>query len=96
MNSCWPSIFQQMAVRCWCLKFRPTDHVFLHKCHVFSNISAILSKSEEEWGDNAGVNSNNAPPGAGSVESLKDLTSAAEVKASSRQAMCNSLTGKCI
>ena len=82
-----------MAVRCWCLKFRPSDHVFLHKCHVFSNISAILSKSEEEWGDNAGNNVLLQGPGAGSVECLKDLTSSAELKASSRQAMIGSLTG---
>lgn len=43
---------QQIAVRCWSLKFRPTDHMFLHKCHVFSNISKILSKSDEGWGLN--------------------------------------------
>ena len=41
-----------MAVRCWCLKFRSNDHVFLHKSHVFSNISKILSKSDESWGLN--------------------------------------------
>ena len=39
-----------MAVRCWCLKFKPSDHMFLHKSHVFSNISKILSKSDEGWG----------------------------------------------
>ena len=41
-----------MAVRCWCLKFQPADHQFLHECHVFSNISRILSKSEEEREEN--------------------------------------------
>ena len=45
-------VFQQMAVRCWCLKFQPADHQFLHECHVFSNISRILSKSEEEREEN--------------------------------------------
>ena len=39
-----------MAVRCWCLNFLPGDHIFLHKSHVFSNISKILSKSDEGWG----------------------------------------------
>lgn len=43
---------QQMAVRCWCLKFQSSDHQFLHECHVFSNISRILSKSEEEREEN--------------------------------------------
>jgi len=37
-----------MAVHCFCLNFRPSDHQFLHESHVFSNISRILSKSEEE------------------------------------------------
>lgn len=45
-------VYQQMAVRCWCLKFQPADHQFLHECHVFSNISRILSKSEEEREEN--------------------------------------------
>ena len=44
--------FQQMAVRCWCLKFHQTDHQFLHESHVFSNISRILSKSEEAREEN--------------------------------------------
>ena len=39
-----------MAVRCWCLKFQLSDHMFLHKSHVFSNISKILSRSDEGWG----------------------------------------------
>jgi hypothetical protein len=46
----WNKFFQQMAVRCWCLDFRPSDHLFLHKSHVFTNISKILSKSDEGWG----------------------------------------------
>ena len=44
--------YLQMAVRCWCLKFRPADHMFLHKSHVFSNISKILSSSDEEAEEN--------------------------------------------
>lgn len=41
------SSLQQMAMRCWCLKFHPSDHAFLHRSHVFSNISKILSRSED-------------------------------------------------
>ncbi|ELU16916.1 hypothetical protein CAPTEDRAFT_222007 [Capitella teleta] len=82
------SALQQMAVRCWCLKFRPHDHMFLHKSHVFSNISKILSKSEEGWG----VTPQNAlPASATKVESYRDITQAVELKASSRQAMLPSL-----
>ena len=40
-------VLQQMAVRNWCLQFQNSDHLFLHKSHVFSNISKILSKSDE-------------------------------------------------
>lgn len=39
---------QQMAMQCWRLRFMPSDHAFLHRSHVFSNISRILSHSEEE------------------------------------------------
>ncbi len=37
-----------MAVRCWDVRFRQSDHAFLHRSHVFSNISRILSRCEEE------------------------------------------------
>lgn len=36
--------------RCWGLRFTPSDHDFLHQSHVFSNISKILSRSEEVLG----------------------------------------------
>lgn len=39
---------QQMAVRCYCLRFTQADHQFLHESHVFSNISRILVKSDDE------------------------------------------------
>lgn len=42
---------QTMAVRCWGLKFSQVDHGFLHRSQVFNNISAILSRSEEESDD---------------------------------------------
>ena len=35
---------QQIAITCWCIKFRPQDHNFLHQSHVFSTISKILSR----------------------------------------------------
>ncbi|KAK5642393.1 hypothetical protein RI129_008560 [Pyrocoelia pectoralis] len=57
------SALQQMAVRCWGLRFMSADHSFLHRSQL-----------------------------ACTVESLKDLTSAIEIKASSRQAMVGSLT----
>ena len=41
---------QMMAVRCFGLRFTPADHDFLHQSHVFSNISKILSLSEEVLG----------------------------------------------
>lgn len=83
------SALQQMAVRCWCLKFQLSDHVFLHRSHVFSNISKILSKSEEGWDPSscsAGLQTMTRR------KHLKDLTAAADVKASSRQAMIASVT----
>ena len=41
------SSLQQIAIRCWGIKFKPADHQFLHQSHVFSTISRILSRSEE-------------------------------------------------
>ena len=57
---------QQMAVRCWCLKFQLSDHMFLHKSHVFSNISKILSRSDEGWGAPV-VDPSSKPAVSGSV-----------------------------
>ncbi|KAG0414124.1 hypothetical protein HPB47_008717, partial [Ixodes persulcatus] len=94
---------QQMAMQCWRLRFLPSDHAFLHRSHVFSNISRILSHSEEEaatGGDLAALPAAapTAEPGAATqaltttIEVLRDLTPMTEVKASSRQAMANSLS----
>lgn len=41
------SALQRLAIQCFGIKFRPSDHQFLHNSHVFGNISKILSKSEE-------------------------------------------------
>lgn len=87
------SPLQTMAVRCWAVKFTQADHVFLHRSQVFSNISKILSRSEEE--DEGSLSSHDVsqsqhPPMA-LVECLRDLTPNIEVKVSSRQAMVSSL-----
>ncbi|XP_053398701.1 E3 ubiquitin-protein ligase MYCBP2-like isoform X4 [Mercenaria mercenaria] len=90
VTMCLPigSVIQQMSLRCFCMKFRQSDHQFLHESHVFSNISQILSKSDE-----LAEESNGEPQQTPyKVISLKDLTPTAEIKASSRQAMIASLT----
>ncbi|KAK4876736.1 hypothetical protein RN001_009242 [Aquatica leii] len=95
------SALQQMAVRCWGLRFVPADHSFLHRSQVFSNISKILSRSEEL--EDCTISMQDSHPNnfylsifsfqlSYVVESLKDLTSSVEIKASSRQAMVGSLT----
>jgi E3 ubiquitin-protein ligase MYCBP2 len=68
----------------------------LHRSHVFSTISRILSRSEEL--DNAAANTtttaNNASStceSEGSVEKFVDVTANLELKVSSRQAMIGSL-----
>ncbi|KAF7271207.1 hypothetical protein GWI33_015889 [Rhynchophorus ferrugineus] len=86
------SALQQIAVRCWGLKFAPTDHGFLHRSQVFNNISKILSRSEEIEDFTMSMHESAFSQPTASVESLKDLTQMVEIKASSRQAMIASLT----
>ncbi|XP_052124547.1 E3 ubiquitin-protein ligase MYCBP2-like [Frankliniella occidentalis] len=91
------SALQQMAVQCWGLRFTPQDHVFLHRSQVFSNISKILSHTEEEQEDltmsmNESHQSSFSQVYFNNVEILKDLTPDVDIKASSRQAMVMSLT----
>ena len=88
------SSLQQIAITCWCIKFRPQDHQFLHQSHVFSTISKILSRSEEF--DSSEKSSSNEGQNASdeletTVEDLVDVTSALDLKVSSRVAMVNSL-----
>ncbi|XP_022651457.1 E3 ubiquitin-protein ligase rpm-1-like isoform X3 [Varroa destructor] len=83
-----PSPLQQMAVRCWCFRFSPQDHLFLHSSQVFSNISKILSHAEEQ--PTANQRSQDDSRGV-SIQLLRDITSQYEVTTSSRQAMVNSL-----
>lgn len=70
--------------------------MFLHRSHVFSNISKILSRSEEEEDVNISMHESHQSTFSqhltSSVEALKDLTTGVEIKASSRQAMVGSLT----
>ncbi|EFA00365.2 E3 ubiquitin-protein ligase MYCBP2-like Protein [Tribolium castaneum] len=89
------SSLQQMAVRCWGLRFAPSDHSFLHRSQVFSNISKILSRSEEMEDCTISMHESHQSvlsQATCSVECLKDLTPSIEIKASSRQAMIGSLT----
>ncbi|XP_014476552.1 PREDICTED: E3 ubiquitin-protein ligase MYCBP2 isoform X4 [Dinoponera quadriceps] len=90
------SPLQQAAIRCWGIRFTPADHMFLHRSHVFSNISKILSRSEEEEDVTMSMHESHqstvSQQMSGCVEALKDLTSSVDIKASSRQAMIGSLT----
>ncbi|XP_067640218.1 E3 ubiquitin-protein ligase highwire isoform X3 [Eurosta solidaginis] len=42
------SPLQRIAIQCFGIRFRQSDHQFLHNSHVFGNISKILSKSDEQ------------------------------------------------
>ncbi|XP_048349651.1 E3 ubiquitin-protein ligase MYCBP2 isoform X12 [Sphaerodactylus townsendi] len=91
------SSLQQMALRCWSLKFKQSDHQFLHQSNVFHHINNILSKSDD--GDSEESFSISVQSGfeVMSQEScivvcLKDLTSIVDIKTSSRPAMIGSLT----
>uniref|UniRef100_A0A0K2UH48 RCR-type E3 ubiquitin transferase n=1 Tax=Lepeophtheirus salmonis TaxID=72036 RepID=A0A0K2UH48_LEPSM len=75
----------QIAVTCWAIKFKPSDHQFLHQSHVFSSISKILSRSEE-FDTNVIVNNPLV------VEKSLDSTSYIEIKTSSRVSMITSLS----
>lgn len=96
------SALQQIAVQCFGIKFRQADHQFLHRSHVFGNISKILSRSDEQNEQNqlllsqAGMLESMAPsvmPGGDTkVISLTDLAGKFEVTVSSHQAMLQNLT----
>ncbi|EFN81009.1 Probable E3 ubiquitin-protein ligase MYCBP2 [Harpegnathos saltator] len=90
------SPLQQAAIRCWGIRFTPADHMFLHRSHVFSNISKILSRSEEEEDVTMSMHESHqstvSQQMSGCVDALRDLTSSVDIKASSRQAMIGSLT----
>ncbi|KAM7178273.1 E3 ubiquitin-protein ligase MYCBP2 isoform 10-T10 [Macrochelys suwanniensis] len=91
------SSLQQMALRCWSLKFKQSDHQFLHQSNVFHHINNILSKSDD--GDSEESFSISIQSGFEAMSQelcivicLKDLTSIVDIKTSSRPAMIGSLT----
>ncbi|CAB1328281.1 unnamed protein product, partial [Coregonus sp. 'balchen'] len=81
------SSLQQMALRCWSLKFKQSDHQFLHQSNVFHHINNILSKSDDGDSEESFNISEMCL-----VTCLKDLTSLVDIKTSSRPAMIGSLT----
>ncbi|KAG1690694.1 E3 ubiquitin-protein ligase MYCBP2 [Nymphon striatum] len=87
------SSLQQIAMCCWCIKFRPSDHAFLHRSHVFSNISRILSRSEDL--DEMNVSFTDSMQVTSIVEQQINLTPNVEIKTSSRQGMILNLTDQC-
>ncbi|XP_030643001.1 E3 ubiquitin-protein ligase MYCBP2 isoform X2 [Chanos chanos] len=91
------SSLQQMALRCWSLKFKQSDHQFLHQSNVFHHINNILSKSDD--GDSEESFNISVQSGYEAINQelclvtcLKDLTSVMDIKTSSRPAMIGSLT----
>ncbi|KAL7983914.1 hypothetical protein Chor_000790 [Crotalus horridus] len=101
------SSLQQMALRCWSLKFKQSDHQFLHQSNVFHHINNILSKSDD--GDSEESFSISVQSGFEALNQatnceieqqkescivvcLKDLTNIVDIKTSSRPAMIGSLT----
>lgn len=60
------SPLQRIAIQCFGIRFRQTDHQFLHNSHVFGNISKILSKSDEQ--DDVMAMSSMGMAGASAVE----------------------------
>ena len=81
-----------MAVRCWDVRFRQSDHAFLHRSHVFSNISRILSRCEEEAAVDIEAQEPSSIQPTSHVSMMTDVTEGIEIKVSSRSAMVSSLT----
>lgn len=95
---------QQIAVQCFGMQFRQSDHQFLHRSHVFGNISKILSRSDEQQNDDLKFSTNVPTEGDQQaqhqqleryngvrVEHLTDLQGLFEVVVSSRTAMAQAL-----
>lgn len=87
------SALQQLAIQCFGIRFRQTDHHFLHQSHVFGNISKILSKSDEmrEQQQNDEMPSLFGADIGTKYSSLIDMSGMFEVNVSSRQAMAPAL-----
>ncbi|XP_054163332.1 E3 ubiquitin-protein ligase MYCBP2-like [Oppia nitens] len=73
------SPLQQIAVRCFCLQFNGEDHSFLHQCHVFSNISKIFGRNDEEQSPTILDESHQSMFIHPALESYQDLTSQMEI-----------------
>jgi len=100
------SALQRLAIQCFGIKFRPSDHQFLHNSHVFGNISKILSKSEEFNEENLLFSTAVAEPNENQLNESHvrtskdkvivynnvDITDVFEFIISSRQAMVGALT----
>lgn len=100
------SPLQRIAIQCFGIRFRQTDHQFLHSSHVFGNISKILSKSDEQnespgvFGLSEDMDTKEAlgkdiyavPDAGGKIIYYSDLNGHFDVTVSSRQAMAESLT----
>lgn len=43
----WDFNLPTYSIRCWSLKFKQSDHQFLHQSNVFHHINNILSKSDD-------------------------------------------------
>ena len=85
------SAVQRMAVRCWSMIFHATDHAFLHRSHVFSHISSILSSADEATARDI-TDVTDKPQSTAVIEHLTDVTHLADIKTSSRQAMVAGMT----
>ncbi|XP_011290756.1 E3 ubiquitin-protein ligase highwire [Musca domestica] len=100
------SPLQRIAIQCFGIRFRQTDHQFLHSSHVFGNISKILSKSDEqnespgvfgmsedaESKELLGKDIYSIPDAGGKIIYYSDLNGHFDITVSSRQAMAESLT----
>jgi E3 ubiquitin-protein ligase MYCBP2 len=95
------SALQRLAIQCFGIKFKPSDHQFLHNSHVFGNISKILSKSEEFNEENLFYSTNgllettthaNDDNKKVCIRNFVDVTEVFEFIISSRQAMISALT----
>lgn len=93
------SALQQLAIQCFGIKFRQSDHHFLHQSHVFGNISKILSRSDElreQQNDDIplilGYQDSNLLLTGTKYYPLVDMAGMFEVNVSSRQAMAPALT----
>ena len=77
------------AIRCWSLQFQQSDHDFLHRSHVFKNISKILSRSENVEDKNKIKTQKSIK-----LQVLSDITMMCDIEASSHQQMTSCLTDK--